>query len=169
MRFNPDITKEAIEVIFTQKYKNPIHPQLVFNEIPVAREKSTKHLGMILDDHLTFRLHMKEAIERANKGISVMRYLSKYVNRKILDQTYKLYVRPHLDYGDIIYHGQLVDMMNSLESVQYQAGLIVTGCIKGTNRVKLYTELGWESLDDRRIFRRLSLFYKIKKHETPTY
>ena len=45
-----------------------------------------------------------------------------------------MYVRPHLDYGDVIYHNQLVDMMNSLESIQYQAGLIVTRCWKGTNR-----------------------------------
>ncbi len=60
-------------------------------------------------------------------------------------------------------------MMNYIESVQYQAGLIVAGCIKGTNRTKLYSELGWESLEDRRIFRRLSLFYKIRNHQTPSY
>ncbi len=116
MKFNPDITKQATEVIFSQKYKKPNHPPLVFNGIPVAREISTKHLGMVLDDHLSLRKHVKEAIEKANKGVGLMKFLSKYVNRKILDQTYKLYVRPHLDYGDIIYHGQLVDMMKSLES-----------------------------------------------------
>ena len=31
-------------------------------------------------------------------------YMSKYVTREVLDQMYKLYVRPHLDYGDILYH-----------------------------------------------------------------
>ena len=30
--------------------------------------------------------------------------MSRYVTREVLDQMYKLYVRPHLDYGDIIYH-----------------------------------------------------------------
>ena len=34
----------------------------------------------------------------------MIRYLSKYVSRNVLDQIYKLYVRPHLDYGDIIHH-----------------------------------------------------------------
>ena len=39
---------------------------------------------------------------------------------------YKTYVRPHLDYGDIIYHDQLKDSMALLETVQYQAALMVT-------------------------------------------
>ena len=53
-----------------------------------------------------------------------------------------MYVRPHLDYGDVIYHDQLVDMMNAIESIQYQAGLIITKCWKGTNKLKLYTSWG---------------------------
>ena len=64
-----------------------------------------KHLGMILDSKLDFRSHTKEAIVRARRGIGMIRYLSKYVSRDVLDQIYKLHVRPHLDYGDIIYHG----------------------------------------------------------------
>ena len=68
MRFNPDITKQAIEVIFTSKYKKLVHPPLDFNGVPVARECSTKHLGVILDERLTFREHIKEAIIKAKKG-----------------------------------------------------------------------------------------------------
>ena len=41
-------------------------------------------------------------------------------------------------------------MMKKLESVQYNAALIVSGCCKGTSMDKIYTELGCESLDDRR-------------------
>ena len=48
--------------------------------------------------------------------------------------SYKLYVRPHLDYGDVIYHNQRTDMMNFIEQVQYKIGLIVSGCWQGTNR-----------------------------------
>ena len=35
-------------------------------------------------------------------GIGMIRFLSKYVARDVLDQIYKLYVRLHLDYGDIV-------------------------------------------------------------------
>ena len=98
-----------------------------------------------------------------------MIFLSKYVTSYVLELTYKMYVRPHLDYGDVIYPDQTPDMMAKLESIQYQAGLIVSKCWKGTIKIKLYKELGWESLAERRIFRRFSLYYKIINDHTPKY
>ena len=59
--------------------------------------------------------------------------------------------------------------MNLVEQVQYKAALIVTGCWQGTSRVKLYDELGWESLSDRRWGRRMTLYYKIVNGLTPAY
>ena len=43
---NLDITNQAIEVIFSCKTNKPNHPDLTFNNIPIAREPSTKHLGV---------------------------------------------------------------------------------------------------------------------------
>ena len=40
--------------------------------------------------------------------------------------------------------------MNTLERIQYQAALAITGSWKGTHLNKIYDELGWESLTDRR-------------------
>ena len=154
MIFNPDITKQAIEVIFSCKKQKPNHPDLNFNGIPVARESFTKHLGVYLDSRLNFSKHIKEQVLKATKGVSLLKSLSKYVNRNVLGTSYKLYVRPHLDYGDVIFHNQRMDLMDLIERVQYKAALIVSGCWQGTNRERLYEELGWESLSDRRWARR---------------
>ena len=59
--------------------------------------------------------------------------------------------------------------MNALERTQYQAALAVSGTWKGTKRNKFYEELGWETLDQRRFFRRLTQFYKIMNNLTPEY
>ena len=57
--------------------------------------------------------------------------MSRYVARNVLNQMYKLYVRPHLDYGDILYHQYgpnfSLSLTTVLESVQYSAVLVVTG------------------------------------------
>ena len=87
MKFNPDITKQAIEVIFSSKYKKESHPPLNFNDIPVARKSSTKHLGLILDERLSFREHVKEEIEKVKKGLALMRFLAKYVSSSILEKS----------------------------------------------------------------------------------
>ena len=44
MKFNPDITKQAVEVIFSHKRNKPDHPSINFNVIPVKRESETQHL-----------------------------------------------------------------------------------------------------------------------------
>ena len=51
--------------------------------------------------------------------------------------------------------------MESIEKVQYIGALAVTGAWQGSSRSKLYDELGWESLSDRRMFRRVLQLYKI--------
>ena len=81
----------------------------------------------------------------------------------------KLYVRPHLDYGDI-YHNQRTDLMSLIELVQYKAVLIVSGCWHGTYRESLYDESNKVgSLSDRRWFRRLILYYKIYNGVTHSF
>ena len=59
--------------------------------------------------------------------------------------------------------------MERIERVQYQAALAVTGAWKGTSLNKIYDELGWETLTDRRWFRRLVQIYKIRNGLTPDY
>ena len=108
---------------------------------------------------------------KAKKGIGVIRFMAKYVMHDVLDQMYKLYVRPHLDYGDVICHRDDPEMNSGLtkrlESVQYSAALDVAGAWKDTSSDKLLDELGWEYLYRRRWFRRLSHFYSIVNGNSP--
>ena len=128
---------------------------------------------MILDSKLDFQSHIKEAGQKARGGIGIIRCLSKYVSRDVLDQIYKLYVRPHLDYGYIVYHKYYPQMhlnfTQRLERTQYCAALTVTGAWRGTSREPLYRELGWENLYHRRWYRRLFDFYTLVKSRSPKY
>ena len=52
-----------------------------------------------------------------------------------------------------------------IESVQYNAALAITGAIRGSSHEKLYPELGFESLRDRR-YRKLCFYYKIRYNDS---
>ena len=83
---------------------------------------------------------------------------------------YKLLIRPHFDYGDVIYDQLYNDAFHAkLESYQYMAALAMTGAIKGSSTEKRYQELVIEHLRSRRWFRKLCLFYKIIKSNSPSY
>ena len=74
-------------------------------------------------------------------------------------------MRPHLDYGNIIYHKYDPDFelhfTKKLESTQYSAVLAATGALHGTNTDGLYEELRWEVLYYKRWYRRVCHFYKL--------
>ena len=131
MQFNHDVNKQAVQVIFSKKRSKLLHSTLLFNGSSVPTSDDYKHLGFFLDSELNFLRHVKEAITKVRKGIGVIRFMAEYVTRDVLDQMYKLCVRPHLDYGDVIYHRDDPEINSSLtkrlESIQYSAELAVTG------------------------------------------
>ena len=106
-----------------------------------------KHLGLFLDEKLNFGHHVNEKIYKANKIIGLIKMIYYHLPRKSLLNIYKSFVRPHLDYRDVIYDQPNNDALCSrIESVQYNASLAITGAIKGSSREQLYHELGLESL-----------------------
>ena len=182
MVFNPDISKQALEIIFSMKRVPSVLPPLVFNDLPVKLVEYTKHIGMTLDNRLNFKKHLEEKIAKANQGLGIMIQLKKWVTYQVLEIIYKLYVRPHLDYGDILYHiantnknkeifelFSCVSLLQQIESIQYQAARIVTGAWKGSSRDKLYKMLGWESLNNRRIMRKLTMLHETHLNSYPLY
>ena len=170
MSFNPDISKQAHEVVFLRKNFKISHPSLTFNNIPVAQVCSQKDLGISLDSKLNFDEHLRNIQSEVNRIIGITRNLQNVLHRSALLTIHKSFARPHLDYGDIIYDKSYNEAFKSkLESIQYNAALAITVAIKGSSREKLYQKLGPESLSMRRWFRKLSLLFKIIKTESPPY
>ena len=64
MIFNPDLSKQAQEVIFSRKTNKISHPTTTFNTVPVARTSCQKHLGLHLDEKLNFNEHINIKIKQ---------------------------------------------------------------------------------------------------------
>ena len=62
-----------------------------------------------------------------------------------------------------------MSFQQKMETIQYNAALAITGAIRGSSREKLYQELGLETLQQRRWYRKLCCFYKILKSQSPKY
>ena len=65
---------------------------------------SQKHLGVIIDSSLSSSEHLMKVQSKMNKTISLLRNLQDILLRQSLIITYKAFVRPHVDYGDILYN-----------------------------------------------------------------
>ena len=144
MTFNPDRSKQAQEIIFSRKLKKVTHPPLLFNNNNVSQVNFQTHLGVILDVKLTFEEDLKNVF---NKTIGLLRKFFNLLPRQALVTIYKAFIRPHLDYGDVLYDQAFNNsFLAEMESIQYIACLAITGAIRGTSREKIYQELGLNSL-----------------------
>ena len=159
MQFNPDPNKQAQEVIFSKKAESSNSLPLIFNKTEVTTCQSQKHQGLILDKRLNFTEHINSKISKCDKLIGIIKKLSISFPRNALLRIYKSFIRPHLDYTDIIYDKpNNASFKTKIENVQYRVCIAITGVIQGTSRERLYRELGLESLADRRWIRKFVFF-----------
>ena len=151
MLFNPDPNKQALEVCFSNKCDKEKYQPLQFNSTDVQIADSQKHLGLILDSKLNFNEHIESKITKCNKIIGLMKKLSLILSRKSLLTISKSFIRPNLDYADIICNEPFSkSLKRKIEMVQCNTAPIITGAFNGTSRDKIYQELGLQSLADRR-------------------
>ena len=147
MNFNPDPSKQAQELLFSRKPSSRPYPSLHFNDNPVHQVKLQKHLGLFLDPKLRFDKHIQCILIKTRKIIGLIRKLQPVIPRVALSTIYKSFLRPTLDYRDVIYDRTFsIFFQNKLEFVQYNAALAITGAIRGSSMEKLYQELVLGSL-----------------------
>ena len=138
MSFNPNPSKQALEIIFSRKTKKEYDPPLAFYSNS-TESNSQKYLGVALDNCFSFEDHLKMTLNKVNKTIGLLRKLHNILPRSALLTIYKSFIRPHLDYGDIIYdQAYNASFHQKLELLQYNACLAITGAeaLQGNNYMK---------------------------------
>ena len=73
MFINPDLNKQAQEVVFSRKLNKSSHPKIFLNNAPVVCDSWQKHVGMFLDESLNFSYHIKEKMSKAMKSIGIIK------------------------------------------------------------------------------------------------
>ena len=123
MQFDPDPKKQANEVIFSRKSVSHglSHPSIKFNERDIKKCNHQKHLGVILDSSLNFNTHIDQKIKKYNKLIGLLRRLSVNLPQNALLTIYKSFIRPHLDYGHILYDKlNNENFQDKIERIQFE-------------------------------------------------
>ena len=136
----------------------------------MTQSTTQKHLGMLLNVQLDFQGHLQNIYSKANKTIGLLHKFHNILTRLPLLTIYKAFIRPHLDYGEIIYdQACTASFHQKIEFVQYNSALAFKGAIRGTSKEKLCHKLGLESLEKTRWYRKLCCFYEIYRNQSPEY
>ena len=85
---------------------------------------------------LSFNQLMADNMNKVMKAIGILRKLQSILGRLSLLTICKSFMRPHLDYVDVIYDQPFDKLfLSGIDSIQYNAVLAKTGAIRGSSRL----------------------------------
>ena len=90
-----------------------------------------------------------------------MRTLKYKISRRSREILYLSFIRPILEYDNVLFEGCGVSNQIKLNRVQYEAAKLVTGAMHGTSSNALLVDLVWESLQARQERHKPLPFYKL--------
>ena len=159
VKFNGDKSKDLIFTPKREQLNNSL--PLILDEEVLDRVGSHKHLGVTLEPDLTWNVHLQKVIQHANLKLSIIQRV-KDLSRKTLDIMFKLHVRSIIDYCLPVFGPSLTKkQISKLNKIQYRAARITAQVPKCASASKLYSDLGWETIENRIKFLSLTLFQKI--------
>ena len=98
-----------------------------------------------LDGKSDFFEHFQNILKKVNKTISLLRKLQNNLPRAPLVTTHKSFIRPHLDYGEILYDQKFNNYFHEmLNLIQHNAAFAKTGAIRAS-RKRLFQKPDFDS------------------------
>ena len=161
--------KKTESMIISRKVEPQFHPPLYFNNVPIKNVTTHKHLGLTFSNDGSWTTHINEIVTKASSRLNIIRKLKFKVDRKSLEHMYFGYVRPILEYADVIWDNCPNYMKEKLEYINYETARIITGATKLTSIRILLQECGWETLEERRNKHKILLFHKMVNKTVPEY
>ena len=118
LRFNVKKCKTLHYGRNNEKYEYTLN----FEDIETASEETD--LGVTFQD-LKFSSHIAEKVNKANSTLSVIVRTFDYIEKDSFILLYKALIRPHIEYGNVIWHPFLRKDIESIEKVQKRATKLV--------------------------------------------
>ena len=158
MQFNPS----KCQVIHITRSRKPIQTTYQLHNTILEATTSAKYLGVDISDDLTWETHINRITKTANQTLGFLKRNIKIHSEELKATAYKALVRPKLEYCCTVWSPYQQTLIQQIEAVQRRAARWVKRNYRQTASVSdMLQELGWRTLEQRRIDNRLSLCYKI--------
>ena len=136
---------------------------------PIKQVSTTKSLGMMIDETLTWHSHVDLITKKVNKGFHVLRRLRQFADLKTLVMVYKTLIQPHFDYCSQIWDCLGVTWQNELQRLKNRAGRIITKRGYDYRSADIHDDLELANLSTKRNNQLCATMYQINNRMVPDY
>ena len=144
-------------------------PSINIGGSDIFATSSAKDLGVLLDDTLQMKDHVRNICRKSFFGIYKIGYIRKYLDRKSTERLVHAFVTSHLDCNNSLLYGLPINILSSLQRVQNSAARLITRTKRHEHISPILRELHWLTIDDRIRFKILLLTFKAIHGCAPAY
>ena len=165
--FSPSKTESM--VISLRPHAEKRHPRLVFYNTPIAHVRCHKHIGLWISDNLNLNKHIDSLVDKCSKLTGILKFFKFKLNRKALEKMFFAYIRPVMEYADVVWTGASNRALSKLDHIVVEAMRTVTGTPARSSTSNLYKDTDWLPLSTRRKIHVLKMVFKISNNLCPNY
>ena len=144
--FSPHKTKS---LIISNKQDSALNPPVYLNNSQIEEVKNYTYLGMMFSHNLKWNKHIDGVALKARQRLTAMFPLKFVLDRMSLQTMYFSFVRPVMDYGNVVWGGSYDSDLFKLERINIAAMRLITGATGNSNTNNLYIETEWSNIRDR--------------------
>lgn len=152
-------------MIFRPRQKQIEIPSIKIDDQILECVDQFTYLGITLDKHLSWKLHVQKVGQKISKVNCVLAKLKKTLPAYILKVIYNSLVACHLNYGILLW-GKVTQHLTKLQKRSIR---IITNSKYNAHTEPLFKALGILKLEDNRSLQELIFFYKSVKGLLPAY
>ena len=135
----------------------------------INRVHSVKSLGLYIDSHLTWSLHIEKICKKISSAIGALKRVRSCITTKTAIQVYSALIQPHFDYCCAVRDGLGETLSMKIQKLQNRAVRVITRSSYETNASDLLNVLHLDNLYIRRRKLKAQLMFKILKGNLPSY
>ncbi len=113
--------------------------------------------------------HINEIASKGRQRLGCLQRYRRKLDRRSLEQCYITFVRPILEYGNVIFDAANNEDLEILDNIEKESLRVITGARRRCNLDALYQEVSWPSLSVRRENQKLATLGKIIINKFPSY
>ena len=155
MEFNPS----KCQVLHITRLKKPLNTQYTLHDQILEATNTAKYLEVTISKDLSWNDHISSITSKANNTLGFVKRNVKTSNVKVKEMAYKTLVFPQVEYASPVWSPHTKDNIDKIEMTQRRAAGWVKNKFSTYDSVTdMLSELGWRSLECRRIYARMIVF-----------
>ena len=149
------------------KCKPVITEKLLIDNVVIDRVEHTKFLGVMIDECLDFKKHIKYTKGKIARGVGILRKCKPFVDNRVMKTLYNTFVYPYFTYCIEVWGNSAKSYYDALITTQNRTIRLLVGAKRRTRTTPIYQELKLMKFHEVYVYCVQLLMYKYYHFQLP--